>query len=205
MRSPARSASDEEDEEALLERLRAGDDRAYEALVRRYGARMLAVAQRLLRNPEDAREAVQEAYLSAFRSIDRFAGGARVSTWLHRIVINAALMRLRSRRRKPEEPIEDLLPDFLPDGHQAQPAARWGEPADEGVERREARELVRRAIARLPESYRIVLLLRDIEQLDTAETADLLGLSQSAVKTRLHRARQALRTLLDLNFRERGA
>lgn len=191
-----------DDEAKLLDRLRAGDDAAYEELVRRYGARMLSVAQRVLRNPEDAREAVQDAYLSAFRSIDRFSGTARLSTWLHRIVVNAALMRLRSRRRRPEESIEDLLPAFLPDGHQAAPAAAWAETAFEQMEREELRGIVREAIGRLPEAYRIVLLLRDIEEFDTEETAEMLEITPSAVKTRLHRARQALRTLLDRHFRE---
>lgn len=195
-------AADRDDEAKLLERLRAGDDAAYEELVRRYGARMLAVAQRMLRNREDAREIVQEAYLSAFRAIHRFAGGSRISTWLHRIVVNAALMRLRSRRRKPEESIEDLLPAFLPDGHQATPATPWTETAFEQMERAELRQTVREAIARLPEGYRIVLVLRDIEGFDTEETGRMLEITPSAVKTRLHRARQALRTLLDLHFRE---
>src|SRR5688572_25308024 len=98
------------DEEALLARLRTGDDQAYEQMVHAFGGRMLAVALRILRNEEDARDAVQTAYLSAFRSLKGFEGGCRLSTWLHRIVVNAALMKLRSRRRRPEESIEPLLP-----------------------------------------------------------------------------------------------
>lgn len=201
-RAPGSPESAHPDERELVERLRARDDAAYELLVRTHTGRLLAVAQRLLRNEEDARDAVQEAFLSAFRSIDRFAGEARVGTWLHRILVNAALMKLRSRRRKPEQPIEDLLPTFLEDGHQEHPAAPWREPPDAALRRRELRLRVREAIDRLPESYRTVLLLRDIEELDTGETAAALALSESAVKTRLHRARQALRTLLDPQLRE---
>ena len=194
---PDAAARDEE--RALLTALRAGDDGAYEDLVRSHGPRMLSVARRLLGDGEDARDAVQEAFVSAFRSIGSFAGEARLSTWLHRIVVNAALMRLRTRRRKPEQPIDDLLPKFEPDGPRRDPGAPW-QPA-ERLERREVRKLVREAIERLPDAYRTVLVLRDIEELDTAEVAELLGVNAGVVKTRLHRARQALRTLLDPHLR----
>lgn len=190
------------DEGDLLARLRAGDDAAYEDLVRLYGGRLLAVARRFLRNEEDARDAVQDAFLSAFRSLDRFEGQAKVSTWLHRIVVNAALMKLRTRRRKPETSIEDLLPSFLEDGHMADPAQPWRQPEEE-AELAELRTLMMDLIHDLPEGYRNVLLLRDIEGLDTEETAKLMELSAGAVKTRLHRARQALRGLLEPHLSRR--
>lgn len=161
---------------------------------------MLAVARRLLRVEEDARDAVQEAFLSALKSIDSFAGEARLSTWLHRIVVNAALMKLRTRRRRPERSIEEMLPTFLSDGHQAQPPSPWRQSVSGELERAETRALVRNRIDELPEAYRTVLILRDIEELDTEETARLLSCSVNAVKTRLHRARQALRTLLAPQF-----
>lgn len=198
-RAPSRAAA-EPDEAALLEGLRAGDDDAYETLLRTYSGRMLAVARRFLTSKEDARDAVQEAFISAFRSMDRFEGGSRISTWLHRIVVNACLMRLRTRRRKPEESIDDLLPKFAADGHMPVPSRGW-EGADQLIEQGETRQLVRDAIDRLPEAYRTVLLLRDIEEFDTEQTAEAMGLSKAAVKTRLHRARQALRQLLDEYFR----
>ncbi len=191
------SGSAARDPEAeLVSGLRRGDERAFEQLVRTYGGRMLAVARRFLPNEHDARDVLQEAFVAAFRSIDGFAGGAKLSTWLHRIVVNAALMKLRSRRRRREDSIDELLPRFAEDGHHADGVVAWDTPADELVERQEVRNLVRDAIARLPETYRSVLLLRDIEERDTDETAALLGLTPQAVKTRLHRARQALRTLL---------
>lgn len=185
----------------LVTRLRAGDESAYEALVRRHGPRLLATARRLLRQEEDARDAVQDAFLQSFRGLDRFQGDARLSTWLHRIVVNASLMKLRTRRRKPESPIDDLLPRFREDGHQAEPAAPWRDTAHGRLERRETRDLVRRGIDALPETYRTVLVLRDIEGLDTAETSQALGIGAEAVKTRLHRARQALRQILDPHLR----
>jgi RNA polymerase sigma-70 factor (ECF subfamily) len=189
-------------ESALLAGLRAGDDAAFEQLVREQAPRMLAVARRLLGDGEDARDAVQDAFVSAFRGLGSFAGQARVSTWLHRIVVNAALMKLRTRRRKPEQPLDGLLPRYEADGHRRDPGGPW-QPS-ERLERRELRKLVRDGIERLPEAHRTVLVLRDIEGLDTAEVAERLGVSTGVVKTRLHRARQALRTLLDPHLRAGG-
>jgi len=188
------------DDAVLVERLRDGDSQAFEVLVRRCSGRMLATARRLVGTDDEARDVVQEAFLAAFRAIDTFAGAAQLSTWLHRIVINAALMRLRSRRRRREEPIDGLLPRFDEEGCWAEPASDWDTSSDVLLERRETRAMVRNAIDRLPANYRTVLLIRDIEELDTDETASLLGVTPNAVKTRLHRARQALRTLLQREF-----
>jgi len=192
-------------EDALLQALRRGDSRAYETLVRTSAPQLLAVVRRIVRDEEDARDAVQEAFVNAWKGLPRFTEGSRLSTWLHRIAVNAALMKLRSRRRHPEEPIEDLLPTFVEDGHQTRPSEPWSDPADLALDRKELQATVRQAIDRLPETYRLVLLLRDIEGLDTAETAEVLGVTENAVKLRLHRARQALRTLLDPVMRGGGA
>jgi RNA polymerase sigma-70 factor (ECF subfamily) len=188
------------DEQELVRRLRAGDDAAYAVLVRAHAGRLLAVARRMLRAEEDAQDALQEAFLQAFRGIDRFEGGARLSTWLHRIVVNACLMRLRTRSRRPEDPIEELLPRFYEDGHRVDPGPPWRSEGADPVVQRELAVLVRGAIDRLPEIYRNVLLLRDIEGLDTEETARLLDVKADTVKVRLHRARQALRALLAPHF-----
>lgn len=193
---PADAAPIEMDEAELLARLRAGDEAAFEQLVRATTGRLLAVARRLLPTEEDARDVVQEAFLSGFRNLSRFEGGSKLSTWLHRIVVNAALMRLRTRRRKPEESLEALLPAFLEDGHHAERFSGWSEPADRALERTEVKQLVRRHIEQLPETYRTVLLLRDIEGMELDEIATALGVTSNAVKMRLHRGRQALRTLL---------
>jgi RNA polymerase sigma-70 factor (ECF subfamily) len=194
------STSDPTGDAALVERLRGGDPQAFEVLVREYGGRMLATARRFVGTDEEARDVLQEACLAAFRALDTFAGAARLSTWLQRIVINAALMRLRSRRRRREESIESLLPRFDEEGRWAKPVSHWGTSSDVLLERRETRAMVRSAIDRLPVNYRSVLLLRDLQELDTDETASLLGVTPNAVKTRLHRARQALRTLLRREF-----
>jgi RNA polymerase sigma-70 factor, ECF subfamily len=184
---------------ALLARLRAGDAAAFEEVVRTESGKLLAVTRRILPIEEDARDAVQDAFLFAFRSLDRFHGSAKLSTWLHRIAVNAALMKLRTRRRKREESLEPLLPTFKDDGHHTERFAAWDDPSVT-IEREENKALVRRLINELPDAYRTVLLLRDIEGLDTEETAKLLDTTPNAVKVRLHRARQALRTLLAPHF-----
>ncbi len=188
------------DERALLEALRAGHEWAYETMVRQFGGRLLAVARRLTNNDEDARDVVQSAYLSAFRALNDFEGTSQLSTWLHRIVVNTALMKLRSRRRKPEQSIEALLPAFKADGHHIEQFSDWSVPADRLIEREQTRRTVRACIQQLPENYREVLVLRDIEELSTQEVAEMLSMTQTAVKVRLHRARQALSTLLRKEF-----
>jgi RNA polymerase sigma-70 factor (ECF subfamily) len=162
---------------------------------------MQMVARRILRNEEDANDAVQDAFLSAFEGIGRFQGQSRLSTWLHRIVVNAALGRLRRTARHPERSIEDLLPHFGEGEHQIDLPVPWKATPETALQRQESCELLRHCIDQLPESYRTVLLVRDIEGLDTEETAQMLGTSPGVVKTRLHRARQALRSLLDPHFR----
>ncbi len=182
--------------DAFLAALRDGEPNAVETLVRTETPRLLSLARRILRDEESARDAVQDAFLQAFRSLPGFNGASSVSTWLYRIAMNAALMKLRARRRRPETSIEDLMPQFLEDGHHAQCAQPWL-AADELLGQLEVRRLVQKCIDRLPEIYRTVLLLRDVEELDTQETARALGVSCAAVKVRLHRARLALRTLLE--------
>ncbi len=185
------------EETVFLDLVRAGDPAATEAFVRRHGPQMLAVARRFFRAEQDAEDAVQDAFLSAFRSIGDFAGQSQTSTWLHRIVVNACLMRLRTARRRPAQSLDALLPTFDDTGHQHRPTPAWNPPPTDAAEVSELRRAVRAAIDELPEPFRVVLLLRDIEELDTQATAEALGLTVAAVKTRLHRARQALRTLIE--------
>jgi RNA polymerase sigma-70 factor, ECF subfamily len=184
------------DEPALVVALREGQEWAFEALIRSHGGRLLAVARRICGNEEDARDVLQSAYLNAFRSLRSFEGSCQLSTWLHRIVVNTALMRLRSKRRKPEDSIDTLLPAFQEDGHHVEQFSDWALPADRLLEREDVRATVRNCIARLPDSYRQVLMLRDIEELPTDVVATMLNATPTAVKVRLHRARQALSTLL---------
>jgi RNA polymerase sigma-70 factor (ECF subfamily) len=193
------TAACEAGQDELITRVRAGDERACEQLVREHGPRMLAVARRFFACDDDAADAVQDAFISAFRSIHEFEGNSRLTTWLHRIVVNACLMKIRSRKEYVS--LESLLPGFAADGHHAAPVRPWSaDDSGDGFARAsasETRAIVRSCIDRLPEPYRAVLILRDIEEIDTRDAARTLGCTVANVKTRLHRARQALRTLLD--------
>jgi RNA polymerase sigma-70 factor (ECF subfamily) len=180
----------------LLSLLRAGDDEAYSYLVQKHTGRLLALARSFLRNEDDAAEAVQDAFLSMFKSLDRFQGNSSLGTWLHRITVNRCLMKLRSKSRSKSYSIDELLPTFDDTGHHAKPVADWAETAHDPLVGEETRNKVRACIDQLPDDYRTVLVLRDIQDFDTEQTATILGLNPGAVKTRLHRARQALRTLL---------
>lgn len=184
------------DEAELLVGLRAGDNSSYELLVERYGGRLLAVARRLLRGDDEAEDVVQEAFVCAFRSLERFRGGSQLGTWLHRVTVNAALMRMRRRTSRSEVPLDDALPVVDAAAPTRPLFAGRGIDAEQELLREETRHRVRQCIDRLPDAYRTVLILRDIEELDTREAASLLGITPNAVKIRLHRARQALTTLL---------
>ena len=172
------------DEVQLVARLRAGDEAAYEALVRAHSGAMMAVARRFLGDTDDAADAVQDAFVSAFKAMPAFEGGSRLRTWLHRITVNACLMKLRSRKRSRIVSLDDVVP----------PAGRAD---DDALSRAETVRRVRACIDQLPPAYRAVILLRDIEGVGTGDTADRLGTNEGAVKVRLHRARQALRALLE--------
>jgi len=185
-----------EAEQALPDALRAGDPQAFEDLVRRNTSRLLSVTRRILRNDDEAREAVQQAFVAAFKSREQFHGESQPSTWLHRIAVNKALDLMRARERRHEDSIDDLLPRFLPNGHHTERFAVWPAPIEEQIDRARQAASIREAIDRLPDTFRIVLLLRDIEEMSTEETAQALDITPNAVKLRLHRARMALRTLL---------
>ena len=150
-------------ESALVEQLRSGDRPVTERFVREHAGWMLALAQRYVKDASLAEDCVQEAFLQAFRSIGEFEGRSALKSWLHRIVINTALMKLRARRCAIEQPVEDILPHIDRDCCRMQ--ASWTEMATphEILERKEARDLVVAKMLELPDSYRIVLLLRDIE------------------------------------------
>jgi RNA polymerase sigma-70 factor (ECF subfamily) len=158
---------------------------------------MLTVARRFLHCDADSADAVQDTLLAALQAIDSFAGHAKLWTWLYRILVNTCLMRLRSQARSRSVSLDDVLPALEEAGR---PSCALTQAA-----RAEIRAHVRACIDRLPAAYRTVVLLRDIEELDTDQTAERLHTSPGAVKTRLHRARQALRILLEpLYLAERG-
>jgi RNA polymerase sigma-70 factor (ECF subfamily) len=182
-------------EAAWLQSLCEGDPSAIGALVRAHYGALVAVTRRILLDEADARDAVEAAFLQAFRSIGQLEGRSGLSAWLRRIAIEVALLRLRATRR-PEEPIEPLLPRFTEEGEHAAPVGDWSDAAETALLRAEARQRLRAAVDRLPAPYRVALVLRDVEGLDAEETARVLGLTRDVVERRLHHARPALRTLL---------
>ncbi len=184
-------------EAVLIDRLKAGDDRAFETLVRRESGRMLAAARRLVRDEAAAHDCVQEAFLSALKAIDGFEPRVPIGAWLNRITVNAALMRLRKARRLAETPIDDLLPAFNADGwREDRPEAPDADPFTD-LERQRVSAFVRTKIDLLPDAYRTALVLRDLEGWSTREAADALGIAEGTMKVRLHRARSALKRLIE--------
>lgn len=190
----------------LIRRLRAGDEAAYESLVRSLTPRLRAVARRITRTDADADDVVQEAFLSAFKALATFDGRSALSTWLHRIVVNAALMRARKDkvRASHESSIESLLPRFEAGEHQHSPA-RWRPVTSDDAISIEERRAIYSALDRLPDEFRTVLVLKDIEGMESKAIAASLGVSDALVRQRLHRARQALLALLDPILKENGA
>lgn len=183
------------DEEAtLVARAKEGDFVAFEELVTRSEGRVYNHILRLVGNVEDARELLQETYLSAYRNLHAFKGDSAFSTWVYRIGTNHALMRLR--KKHPEEVGLDEVRVPTHEELKARKISDWALDPKEAVLRKELREELERAIQGLPPGYRAVVVLRDIDDLSTAETAQQLGISEGAVKTRLHRARIYLREAL---------
>jgi len=158
---------------------------------------MLAVAGRILKDHGAAEDCVQEAFLKAFDKIADFEQRSSLKSWLHRIVVNQALMKLRWRKGRNEAPIDDHLPAF--DENACRIEAPWQtlETPEEILDRSDRRAMVQAKIGELPDSYRLILQLRDIEELSTREVAEALDMSEANVKVRLHRARSALKKLLE--------
>ena len=163
---------------------------------------MLATANRILRDDADARDAVQDACVLAFRKLDSYAGQGEIQGWLRRIVINAALVRLRKRKQLREDQIDDLMPEYDRFGILLGHAESTKVTPEDLLSRSEIWQATRTAIDALPDQPRILLILRDIEGLSTRDTAEELEISEGAVKTGLHRARLALKALLSPQFAE---
>jgi RNA polymerase sigma-70 factor (ECF subfamily) len=186
-----------ETETTLIDQLRGGDTAALEGLMEQFGPRVHRLACGITRNEADAEEVVQDVFLTVFRKIEGFEGRAALGTWIYRITVNAALIKRRGKRVELEVLLEDHLPTFREDGHRegdrALLLADWSETPEEELLSNETRRAVRHMIASLPDHYRVVLLLRDMEELSNEETAEILHDSVASVKSRLHRARMALR------------
>jgi RNA polymerase sigma-70 factor (ECF subfamily) len=187
----------EPSDETLAAQAAAGDDRAFEAIVERYQARVYRLACRLT-SDTDAPDVLQETFLQVYRHLPSFRGESQFGTWLYRIATNAALMLRRARARRPTESLETFLPRFDAQGlHQATPAElQVSSRADELLDRQVLAEKARRVIAQLPDLYRDAFVLRDLEELSTADAAHALGVEPATVRQRVHRARLMLRGYL---------
>jgi RNA polymerase sigma-70 factor (ECF subfamily) len=188
-----------EDEHLLVAAAKGGDAAAFEELVNRYERKIFRLTMNITRNREDAEDAMQDAFMKAYSHLDRFQEESRFYTWLVRIAANEALMRLRKRRPNQvslDEPIE-TDDDFIP-----QQIEDWGPSPEQRFAQTEMRDILRGVIEELTPDFRIVFVLRDVEGLSTEETAEAVGISEAAVKSRLLRARLKLRQKLDRHFRK---
>jgi RNA polymerase sigma-70 factor (ECF subfamily) len=189
------------DELALVEAAKAGDTSAFEELVRRYDRNVFRIAQHITQNREDAEDVVQDAFVKAYTNLKQFQGQSKFYTWLVRIAVNEALMKLR--RRRPERTVsldEDVKTE---DDSVPREVADWSPNPEQQYTQAELREILDRTIHGLPPTFRTVFVLRDVEGLSTEETAEALSLSVPAVKSRLLRARLQLRERLNKFFQRR--
>src|SRR5438034_6496050 len=196
---PLPSSVVREDEPQLVASARAGDAAAFEELVNRYESKIFRLTKNITGNREDAEDAMQDAFLKAYAHLGGFQGDSRFYTWLVRIAANEALMRLRKRRTGEfslDEPVEgdaDLMPRELED---------WGPSPEQRFAQTEMHEILSEVIDKLEPDFRVVFVLRDVEELSTEETAKVVGISVPAVKSRLLRARLKLRQKLNRYFRK---
>lgn len=183
------AALDPASDESVVDEVRAGDAARFEVLMRRHNQRLFRTARSILRDDAEAEDAVQQAYLLAYAKLDQFRGESRFSTWLTRIAVHEALRRTRKQGRLTD------LEVLEGGGHDDAVLPPTRSPEDSAADR-ELRAVLEQAIDSLPESYRVVFVMREVEELSTRETADCLSMSEEAVRVRLHRARKALRDSL---------
>ena len=190
------------DELALVERARAGDPAAFSDLVQRYERKVYRLAKHITQNDEDAEDVLQESFMKAYTHLDSFQGDSKFYTWLVRIAVNEALMKLRKRKSdrtvsldEPQDTGEDLM---------VREIAVWEDDPEKKYSRDELADILSQAVDSLKPSFRTVFVLRDIEELSTEDTAEALGISIPAVKSRLLRARLQLREKLTRYFRRKG-
>lgn len=179
----------------LIERFQKGCQLSFNEVVRRYETKAYNLAMRLTRNSEDAEEVLQDVFVTVYRKVEGFEGKAKFSSWLYRITVNAAFMKLRKRRQDHSVALEDVMPN-LHNVTTLAPQNTWSLPCDSFAISNEVRIALEGAIAKLPEEYRAVFILRDIDGLSNKEVGDILDLSIPAVKSRLHRSRLMLRKKL---------
>jgi len=190
----ARRSPETPDQSEVIERLKSGDQSALETVFSLYSVKLYNVALRILGEPADTEEVIQDVFWTVYRKAKSFQGNSQFSTWLYRLTVNAALGKIRRRKSNKAVDYEEYLPKFQADGHHlVRPVVDWSDNLDEQYSRLELQELLGKALDQLKPLDKSVVVLSDLEGLSDKEIADTLGLSVSAVKTRLHRARLFLR------------
>jgi RNA polymerase sigma-70 factor (ECF subfamily) len=190
------------DESALVAQAKAGDQNAFAELVNRYERKVYRLAKNITRNDEDAEDVLQDAFLKAYTHLDNFKGDSKFYTWIVRIAVNEALMRLRKRKTDRSVPLDE--PVELGEETVTREIAVWDDNPEQRYSQEEWRRILDEAVDTLKPDFRTVFVLRDIEELSTEETAETLGISVPAVKSRLLRARLALRETLTRQFKRKG-
>jgi RNA polymerase sigma-70 factor (ECF subfamily) len=186
-------------EQDLVRRLKDKSPEAFEELVAHYARRLYSVSMRLLRNPQDAEDAVQETFFNVSQSIDTFREESSLYTWLYRIVTNQALAKLKQQRRRSVVPIEPYLPRFE-QGKHADRILDWRQVPDSVLSSQQLSEFFETCIDELPEEFRLAYILKDIEKLPEDEVSKILGVTKSTVKNRVHRARLVIRRRVEEYF-----
>lgn len=181
-------------DDQLIAQFTKGCEQSFEEIVRRYETKVHNLAMRLTRNPEDAEEVLQDVFVTVYRKIEGFEGKAKFSSWLYRITVNAAFMKLRKRKQDQSVSLDDMLPHLQNKAITQRNA--FGARSDSLAMNNEIKDALEGAINKLPDDYRAVFILRDIDGLSNKEVGDILGLSIPAVKSRLHRSRLMLRRRL---------
>lgn len=190
-----------EEERLLVEQVKAGNHQAFEAIFRLHSAKVFQVAYKLLADRAETEDAVQEVFLAVYQKAKTFRWESQFSTWLHRLTVNAALSRLRQRKRSKEVLYDDYLPKYQKDGHHlVRPVVDWSEEFDDRSAREDLRQLLEQALSQLRPTDKAVVVLSDLEGLSDREVGKALGLTVSAVKTRLHRSRLFLRGKLAVHL-----
>lgn len=188
-----RDPQSDAEERSLIQRVKARDQAAFEVIYRQYRGQVHRQVKALVGNEEETEEIVQEVFLTIYEKAKTFRGDSTFSTWLYRLTMNAALTKLRRRKRRKEVAWDDFLPKYQPDGHHLVPVVDWSRQVERRLLTKELHRFLQQALDQLPPKDKAVVVLSDLEGIPNREIGEALGLSVPAVKTRLHRARLSLR------------
>ena len=189
-------------EDALIQAALKRDQEAWRSLLSGHGGKMYGMALRFLSHEKEAEDVIQDVWLLISQKLPEFRGECKLSTWIYRITANKCLEKIRSRKNEKEktESIDKLLPDFDEEGHYKKEFTDWSQRPDEEADQKALKKEIEKALMGLPQEYREVLILRDIEGFSGVETAQMLGINEATMKTKLHRGRMALREKLERKF-----